>query len=93
MNPAKRKKLLRFKLHQEETSKKNSDKTIETKIEQVVLLKKEEVKEEEKVIQEQQDTVEISNVELALKSVETTETTETTESKKEKKKKWSSQDA
>ena len=90
MNPAKRKKLLRFKLDQEKLAKKVEVKPAEVLVQETVLVVKEEVKEEISVIQEQQTTLEASNVELALKPIETVEATET---KKEKKKKWSSQDA
>jgi hypothetical protein len=86
MNPAKRKKLLRFKLEQEKLAKKVEAKPTEVLVEKAVLV----IKEETSVVQEQQTTLETSNVELALKPIETVEVTE---AKKEKKKKWSSQDA
>jgi len=90
MNPAKRKKLLRFKLDQEKLAKKIEVKPAEVLVQETVLVIKEEIKEEISVTQEQQTTLEVSNVELALKPIETVEVSET---KKEKKKKWSSQDA
>jgi hypothetical protein len=84
MNPAKRKKLLRFKLEQEKLIKKIEVKPAEVLVQETVLVVKEEVKEEISVMQEQQTTLEVSNVELALKPFETVEVTE---AKKEKKKK------
>ncbi len=93
MNPLKRKKLYRLELSKQK-NKTEVQQVIEQKAVEVkpieVLVVKEEVKEETSAVQEQQTTLEVSNVELALKPIETAEATE---AKKEKKKKWSSQDA
>jgi hypothetical protein len=84
MNPAKRKKLLRFKLEQEKLIKKIEVKPAEVLVQETVLVVKEEVKEEISVMQEQQTTLEVSNVELALKPIETVEVTEANKEKKKK---------
>jgi hypothetical protein len=88
MNPLKRKKLYRLELSKQK-NKTEVQQVVEVKPTEVLVVK-EEIKEETSVVQEQQATLEVSNVELALKPIETVEVTE---AKKEKKKKWSSQDA